>query len=410
MAISQRKPPSLDLLQWCGTQYQERCIELWNSEGSSRKAAKALSVETGTPQTYQNVIAAVNRVRRRAAKKGELGVGMEMGDKVADGFDLKRGYSLQTRTPDGDLIWLKAMPENDRSRAALEDFIEELKHDTPRREPVGKLKARELDDSILPCIFIGDSHYGMYAWAGDTRHSDYNSEIAADLMLAAVEDLIERAPPAETIIICDVGDYTHSNSSHNQTFSGTPVDVDTRLSRVLRIASRAMKTAVEQALKKYAKVIVVKARGNHNPDMALAVQGICSAWFEQEPRVDVLDTDGYFHYIEYGQWLIGINHGDKVKPERLPGIMARDMSQAWGRTTSRMWALGHFHHDNVKEFDGCTVRRFAALPPPDSWHASMGFSSIQAMHMLVLRKSGGLHSQIIHEIPRPPQEPDRRLA
>jgi len=398
-------PPSMDLLEFCKTEFQENCIKAWNETGSARKAAKALGLGDHT-----QVVTATNRVRRHAAKAhGKLGEGMDMQDKMAAGFDLSNGYSLQTRTPDGDLIWLKAKPENDRKQAALEEFIEELKHQTPRREPIGKLKVSKLDDSILPCIFIGDSHYGMYASSTETRHSSYNSDIASELMLAAIEDLIERAPPAETIVICDVGDYTHSNSSHNQTFSGTPVDVDTRLSRVLRVASRAMKTAVELALTKYAKVVLVVARGNHNPDMALAVQGICEAWFENEPRVDVLQTDGFFHYIEYGNWLLGINHGDKVKPDRLPGIMARDMAKAWGRTTSRMWCLGHFHHDNVKEFDGCTVRRFAALPPPDAWHAQMGFSSIQAMHMMILRKTGGLHSQIIHEIQRPQMEPDRRI-
>ena len=398
-------PPNLDLLEFCKTRFQEECIEAWNETGSARKAAKKMALSDHT-----QVVNAVNRVRRVAAKAhGQLGEGMDMSDKLAPGFDLGNGYSLQTRTPDGDLIWLKAKPEFDRKRVALEEFIEELKKDVPRAQASQKPRIKKLDDTLLPIIWIGDSHYGMYAWAQETKALDYDSETAAELMLNAIEDLVARAPLAETMVLVDVGDYIHSNSSHNQTFAGTNVDVDTRLSRVLRIASRAMKTAVELALKKYPKVIVVIARGNHNPDTALAVQGITEAHFENEPRVDVLPTDGYFHYLEYGKNLIGINHGDKVKADKLPGIMARDMAQAWGRTTFRMWGLGHFHHQDVKDFPGCRVYKFAALPPPDSWHASMGYNSPAAMQLMTLRKEGGVHSQLIHEIPATIIEPDRRI-
>ena len=400
--------PDESLLEYCTTDQQREKLKAWRANGSARKAAQALGYKDHT-----SFVKLVASLKKKAGLVGELGHASEdppeldVSDKIAPGFDLARGYSIQTRTPGGDLIWLKAMPK--REKEAFQQFIEELKEQTPRAEPVGKLRAKKLDDSILPAIFIGDSHYGMYAYAMETKHTDFNSEIAQQLMLTAVTDLIDRAPVAETLLLVDVGDYMHANSSHNKTFNGTDVDVDTRLGRVMRIASRAMKMAVDLALKKFAKVVVVKARGNHNPDMAIAVQEIIYAFYEREPRVTVLETNGYFHYIEYGKWLIGVNHGDKVKADRLPGIMARDMSKAWGRTTHRMWALGHFHHQDVKEFDGCYVQKFAALPPPDGWHASMGFSSIQAMQMVVFRKSGGKHSTLIHEIPRPEWEPDVRI-
>jgi hypothetical protein len=104
-----------------------------------------------------------------------------------------------------------------------------------------------------------------------------------------------------------------------------------------------------------------------------------------------------------------MTHGDKQKPESLAGSMARDMPKAWGRTTHRMWAVGHFHKEFVKTLPGVTYRVFAALTPPDSWHASHGYKGDGEMHMLSLRREGGIHSTHIYNIPQPIHEPDAKL-
>jgi hypothetical protein len=210
-------------------------------------------------------------------------------------------------------------------------------------------------------------------------------------------------------LLVDVGDFMHMNSSLNTTLKGTRLDVDTRYSRVLRASGQVMNYAVGRMLKKFIKVIVVISKGNHNEDPAVAVQEICAAYYHKEPRVTVLDTDGYFHYIEWGKWLIGVNHGDKIKPEKLVNVMSRDMAQAWGRSTHRMWATGHFHHKQVLELDGCTVYKFGALPPPDAWHAGAGFGGDGKMEMITFKKQGGTHSSLIFDVPRPVVEPDLKV-
>src|SRR5690606_10270310 len=174
----------------------------------------------------------------------------------------------------------------------------------------------------------------------------------------------------------------------------------------MRAAAEIMKYAITRMLEKFPEVVVVVARGNHNPDAAQAVQLILEFYYHNEPRVRVLPTEGYCHYIEFGKWLIGVNHGDKIKSDRLPGIMARDMPQAWGRTTHRMWALGHVHHQNVREMEGCMIQTFGALPPADSWHASMGYGSQRVMQSITFRKGGGQHSSHIYHIDAPVNEPD----
>jgi len=71
-----------------------------------------------------------------------------------------------------------------------------------------------------------------------------------------------------------------------------------------------------------------------------------------------------------------------------------------------MWGTGHYHHEQVMELDGCTVRRFGALPPPDSWHAGSGYGGDGHMQSIVFRKEGGLHSIMSYDLIRPQVEPD----
>ena len=394
--------PDLSILEHGSpTPIQEAYIRAWDRYGSKAQAAREMGV------TQRAIWQAVKAVEKKAAANGWTPAA-DHSKLVPSGYHVKGVSSFVDN--EGEIVrqWVKTDKDKVAHEAALREFIETLTEEVPAREKTAKPKGKK-DENLMSGIFIGDSHFGMYATAEETKHSDYDSDIATELMRDAINDLVDRSPESSVGLLVDVGDYMHSNSSHNTTFKGTPVDTDTRFSRVLRKAGQAMNHAVARMLEKFPKVIVVIAKGNHNPDIAVCVQEIVKAYYRQEPRVKVLNTDGDFHYLEWGQWLIGINHGDKVKPTKLVSCMARDMPQAWGRSKSRMWAVGHYHHQDVIEIDGCVVQKFAALPPPDSWHSASGYGSGQAMQMIVFKREGGRHSTLIHELPRPIIEPDIRI-
>jgi hypothetical protein len=308
------------------------------------------------------------------------------------------------------MYWNKTDAKTSEQIEKLTRFAEKLAEGVKPAKPVPTPKTVKHDPQLMSGIFIGDAHVGLYAYAPETRHSNFDTDTAVAGLRAAIDNLVDRSPPSEIGLLVDVGDFMHADTSHNKTFAGTEVDVDTRYERILDAAAGVMTYAIHRMLGKFKRVIVVIAKGNHNPNAAVAVQKIVSAHYRNESRVDVLRTASFFHYIEWGKWLIGVNHGDKIKPQKLVNVMARDMAEAWGRTNSRMWALGHFHHQNVLELDGCIVQKFAALPPSDGWHASMGYSSIQAMQMIVFKKGGGRESTLIYELPRPNAQPDLRVA
>ena len=380
------------------TARQAEYINAVNSTGSERAGAKQLGIAR---QTIQNQI---QRLKEKAAREGYT-PSRFCHEHVEPGFTTKR-ISTHINAAGEQSGWHIQEPSKVEQQQMLRDFVQGLCDDITPVLPVPVPENVLHDPELMSAIVIGDAHLGCRAFSQETRGHDFDTSIATEAIRAAVDDLIFRSPNAETGVLVDVGDFMHSDSSHNKTFAGTDVDVDTRHYKVKRAAGMVIRYCVDQMLKKYKKVVVVIAKGNHNPNAAEAVQLMVEFYYEKEPRVNILKTQSFFHYIEFGKWLIGVNHGDKVKAPKLVSVMARDMAQAWGRTTHRMWMLGHVHHEKMMEYDGCKVKTFGTLAPPDGWHASMGFASESTMEMITFKKKGGTHSVLVYDIPNLITEPD----
>jgi hypothetical protein len=75
------------------------------------------------------------------------------------------------------------------------------------------LKAKKFADDLLPTIVIGDAHFGMRADARETKARDYDTKIASNDMLDAIEYLVDAAPASEQALLVNVGDFIHANGS-----------------------------------------------------------------------------------------------------------------------------------------------------------------------------------------------------
>lgn len=130
---------------------------------------------------------------------------------------------------------------------------------------------------------------------------------------------------------------------------------------------------INRLLEKHSRVIVLNERGNHDDISALVLSISLSMHFANNPRVQIEASPAYFHFHEHGAVLLGFTHGDGPKEGDLPGIMANDEPEAWGRTKYRVWHRGHFHHDMVKDLTGATVETHRTLAASDAWHRKSGY-------------------------------------
>lgn len=385
----------MSLIDYAKTERQREAIKAW--EDCGEVVAKAAGVLGVSPSTVRDHIGAVKNF---AAQRG-----------YSDNFDARRlvpegeiviGRSIYTSDDENNKVWLKTKrtaAEAEKAEA-FNAFVEQLcKGVIPvKRKAKGK-KVRK--DDLMPSVIIGDAHVGALAFKKETGDRDFNVSKATQEIDEAISTLVEQMPEAKNGLLVSLGDLAHSDRANpSTTTKGTLVDMSCSYEDQLRACAQVLMNGVEQMLTKCDNVTLVVARGNHDDHTSLAIQVVLEVYFKSEPRVNVLKSSQYVHYVRWNKWLLGIHHGDKIKAAKLAQIMPRDMPRDWGETTHRQFLVGHFHHQSIQEFEGVTVSKHGCLPPPDRWHSSMGYGSNHTMDLIVYKAEGGKLMTCTYEIPR----------
>lgn len=291
--------------------------------------------------------------------------------------------------------WVTYRPEAQKEVDLAQAIVEGLAMDLPK---VRATKAPKVQEDLMTCIPMGDPHFGMYAWAEETGN-DFNLDIAKQDLCAAVDYLVKQAPPSAICAIINLGDFFHADNLEGKTTrSGNVLDMDTRLPKVIQVGVAALRQAIQTALKRHDKVVVINAIGNHDDVLSMALSIMLANIYENEPRVEVYDQPTRRHYIEFGQNLIGVTHGNQTKDAQLPGIMATERPQEWGKTKYRTWFRGHHHQDKVEEFNGCLVQQFRTLAPGDAYAVGHGYLSGRDMKAIVYHKEHGEQARFVCSI------------
>jgi hypothetical protein len=369
-----------------GTPIERASAEALLRCGSVADAAIAMQLEPNELRAH------LSELRRRAARRG-YSPGHDMTKPTPEGYHVKGVSTYYGIDPDtGDFVkkgqWVKTKVDEEHKVAALLDAMSHLAD--AWKGKADPLPPRDSYDDDLLCVYpMGDPHLGMFAWAQETGQ-DFDLNIAEANLVAAVDSLVAGAPAAREALIINLGDFFHADNSTNQTLrSHNALDVDTRWSKVLRVGIRTMRRCIDKALEKHAKVRVICEIGNHDDHSSIMLALCLAQYYEREPRVEIDTSPAKFHWHRFGKNLIGVTHGDTLKPADLPGVMACDRAKDWGETDYRYWYTGHVHHDSLKEFPGVTVETFRTLAPGDAWHRSKGYRSGQDMKMDVLHRKFG---------------------
>lgn len=367
-------------LEQYATQTQLNYIASINSLGSMRKAADAMGVHRSA------VCDSMNRLKKEAAKRG-YAPEHSMTRTVPDGFEVAR-ISTNYKA-DGSIgqQWVIGTPDKARREELMRMFIETMSQEVRPIQVLPAVPAHG-DEDLLAVFPMGDPHFGMKAWWADAGE-DFDLKIAEDLTCGAIDRLVAVAPAAGTALLLNLGDMFHADNQKNLTQSGHQLDVDGRHTKVQQVGLYAMIHAVWRLLEKFPKVIFRINRGNHDDQTSYALAMMMSCYFRNEPRVTIDLSPSEFWYYQFGSNLVGSTHGDTVKGPALPGVMACDVPAMWGATKHRAWYVGHVHHQDVKEYPGCTVEYFRTLAARDAWHAGQGYRAGRDMRCIVLHKEHG---------------------
>ena len=395
----------MTLVDYAKTERHREAMQVWEECGrNSARAAGVLGISQSTMRDYVSI------TKNTAAAAG-YSENWDASRHVPEG-EMVIGRSIYTADDEGNKAWLKTrrtMTEAARDKA-LQSFVDGLTKGVKPYKPKAKPKIKKFATDLLPAIVIGDAHFGMRADARETKVRDYDTKIASNDMLAAIDYLVYLAPASEKCLLVNVGDFIHANGSSGTTFGGTKLDVDTRIEVVLEIAAQTFLFAIDKLLTKHKSCVVVMARGNHDSDTAIALALILKFYYSKEPRVTILDPHGFFHTVQFGKNLLAVHHGDKVKAVKLGAILPKMLPEQWSSTVYRKWLVGHIHHQNAIETDnGVFVEAFGTLAPPDSWHAGAGYGSSSVMTQVVFHRDGGEVIRHVYQIRDSRKVPDLTL-
>lgn len=375
------QPDALEKLRPFATPRQIQYIDAIVTHGSQRAAAKALGIG------HRAIGRGMESLRSKAAMQGHAPAS-GMTNTVPRPFIVKGVSTLYDSAGNIAAQWVKSTLDQTQVLAALEEWVGWLVEDAKGKSPHVHAPVGTTDD-LLAVYPMGDPHFGMLAWAQETGQ-DFDLEIAENLTRAAIDRLVEAAPPADTGLVINLGDFFHADDSTNRTPHGKNVlDVDGRYAKIMQVGLRCMVYVVLKTLERHKRVVVRNVAGNHDPHAAWALAFALDAYFSNEPRVKVELSPAPFWFYTHGSTLIGVCHGDGIKVADLGPVMAHDRPKEWGEAQFRYWYIGHVHHSQVKELVGVTVESFRTLASGDAWHNSKGYRSGRDMRCIVISKDHG---------------------
>jgi len=278
---------------------------------------------------------------------------------------------------------------------SIDKFVEGY---SPDYTPIERNKGKH-----LLVINPADIHIGKYASELETG-DDYDCETAAQRVLEGVSGLIQKSQgfDIDRILFCIGNDVLHIDNVYNTTTKGTHQDTDGKWWEHYEVALMLYVKIIEM-LRFVAPVDVLHSMSNHDYQSGFHLAHTLKSWFRKAEDITFDITVAHRKYYKYGDNLIGLEHGDGAKMDKLPLLMAQEKPKMWSSTKYRYWYLHHIHHKvkhkwrDAKEFIGVTVEYMRSPSSADSWHSRKGFCGVsKACEAFVHDKESGQVARLTH--------------
>ena len=350
-------------------------VEALQQYGTETEAAAALGIPRSTFQA---------RVRNAAARGFAPG---HFENGVAPGYAM--GKVTIQRGPTGavERTWERQSPDKEAMRQAMLDVIDGLKDELTPAQPIDAPAL--VNNDLCNLYTFTDYHLGMYAWHNEGG-ADWDLAIAERILLGAMRAMVAQSPAAHAAVINIQGDFLHTDGKLPLTPASKHVlDADSRYPKIRRSAIRLIRELVRMALERHQDVHLIIAEGNHDEEGTGWLTDLFAVHYENEPRLKVNDSNLPFYVFEWGETMLGVHHGHKVKNEQLPLLFAAQFPEVWGRTKRREIHCGHRHHRDEKEYNGVTVVQHPTLAARDAYAARGGWIADRAAQAITYHKRFG---------------------
>lgn len=349
---------------------QIEILDAIKKHGSQRAAAKALGLNKNAVDGH------IARLRARAAKR-DPSLHQYNAKPVPEGFQIK-GVS-QYVDKDGKVSgqWIKSTADAAQQQEAMRAAVAAMCEDVPRIAPIEAPTATY--GNLCNVYTLTDSHVGMLAWNVETQSGDWDLTLAEQTLTKCFEQMVNCSPKSKTCVIAQLGDFLHYDSAVSAVtpLHGHVLDADGRMPKMVKTAIRIMRRVIDFALLRHEQVILLMAEGNHDISSSVWLRAMFQALYENEPRIEVIDSELPYYTYQHGNTMLAWHHGHLAKNEQLPMLFAAQFPKVWGDTTKRYVHCGHRHHTHefTKELSGMTVTQHPTLAARDAYAARGGWQA-----------------------------------
>jgi len=374
-----------ELYKYC-TPRQRQILEAIELHGGAKAASLALGINSGGASD------AYIAVKKKAALMGYAPEN-DFTRPVPEGYVAKgvSTYYNSEGKPSGQ--WVKASISHEALVAAMRETVKGFKDEIPPVVSVAAPSACE--DQLCNLYTFTDYHLGMLAWHKEGG-ADWDITTAEKTIIAALVQMVNQSPSAHTAVLNIQGDFLHTDGKTPVTPASKHVlDADSRFPKIRRAAIRIIRSLMAVCLQRHQEVYLIIAEGNHDEESAGWLADLFAVHYEEEPRVTVNDSVLPFYVFEWGNTMLGVHHGHKVKNESLPLLFAAQFPQAWGRTTRREIHCGHRHHRDEKEYNGVTIVQHPTLAARDAYAARGGWIADRAAWAITYHKKYGAVGRVM---------------
>lgn len=292
-------------------------------------------------------------------------------------------------------------------REEIKRLVQEAKAEIPAYAPIDYSKlwavhseGKREGSGLLAEFSVYDHHFSKRCQAHETGWAEYNLERAIETFDEAIDALLEKSQGYnyERILFPLGNDLLNFDNLTGGTTRGTPQSNDTNYYAAFLAVKRVAIRSIER-LRQVAPVSVVMVPGNHDQLSVFHLGEVLDMRFHDCPGVTVDNAPTLRKYIEWGQCMFLLTHGDK-KAKDLGSIAAAEMPGMWGRTLFREAHIGHLHQQALLERNGFKIRWLPSLVPTDAWHAQEGYvGNLRSAQVLIWSQEDGEVGTCSHTLP-----------
>lgn len=169
----------------------------------------------------------------------------------------------------------------------------------------------------------------------------------------------------EEVNLVLLGDTFNADNGRDTTTAGTPQNSEDDWRANFRLVREAIAHVAMKAATVGQRVRIHILPGNHDYERSYYLADTLWSYFRNTDAIEVELDDSPRRYLYWGYSVIGLTHGDRIKPADLAMTMFREARTEDARFLE--WHLGHNHTRREEEVHGVHFQWFRSPQDPSEW-------------------------------------------